>query len=286
MNLRVVVTGIGVISPVGLDFPTAWTNLISGRSAIQPITSFDPSNFEVRIAGEAHGFDPLCFMSAKEARRTERLVHFAAAPLEEALAHKQPEIFNTDQGSQFTSRAFTGRLEQSGIAVSMDGRGRALDNVFIERLWRTVKYEDIYSKHYETPRAVQRGLDTCAAVLVVIGSKWLNVVDKKGRRRLDVPDDWVRHEVAESLRRPGVRVFPVLVGDADMPGVDDLPAELQSLTRRQAFPLTVRHWGKDIAELVEHLRRVPGLDTRFESGPLASETRQTETEEQLSLIHI
>jgi putative transposase len=49
-------------------------------------------------------------------------------------------------------------LEQSGIAVSMDGRGRALDNVFVERLWRTVKYEDIYSKHYETPRAVEQGL--------------------------------------------------------------------------------------------------------------------------------
>jgi putative transposase len=83
---------------------------------------------------------------------------FCLEALEEALACRQPEIFNTDQGSQFTSRAFTGRLEQSGIAVSMDGRGRALDNVFIERLWRTVKYEDIYSKHYETPRAVQRGL--------------------------------------------------------------------------------------------------------------------------------
>jgi putative transposase len=83
---------------------------------------------------------------------------FCLEALEESLTHRQPEIFNTDQGSQFTSRAFTGRLEQSGIAVSMDGRGRALDNVFVERLWRTVKYEDIYSKHYETPRAVEQGL--------------------------------------------------------------------------------------------------------------------------------
>jgi formylglycine-generating enzyme required for sulfatase activity len=124
--------------------------------------------------------------------------------------------------------------------------------------------------------AVQRGLDTCAAVLVVIGSKWLNVVDRKGRRRLDVPGDWVRHEVAESLRRPGVRVFPVLLDHAEMPGLDDLPEDLQALTRRQAFPLTVRHWGKDVAELVEHLQRVPGLDSRSEVGPSSDETIQRE----------
>jgi hypothetical protein len=124
--------------------------------------------------------------------------------------------------------------------------------------------------------AVQRGLDTCAAVLVVIGSKWLNVVDRKGRRRLDVPGDWVRYEVAESLRRPGVRVFPVLLDHADMPGLDDLPEDLQALTRRQAFPLTVRHWGKDVAELVEHLRRVPGLDSRSEVRPSPDETIQPE----------
>jgi formylglycine-generating enzyme required for sulfatase activity len=124
--------------------------------------------------------------------------------------------------------------------------------------------------------AVQRGLDTCAAVVVVIGSKWLNVVDRKGRRRLDVPDDWVRHEVAESLRRPGVRVFPVLLDHADMPSLDDLPEDLQALTRRQAFPLTVRHWGKDFAELVEHLRRVRGLDSRSEVRPSPDETIQRE----------
>jgi len=124
--------------------------------------------------------------------------------------------------------------------------------------------------------AVQRGLDTCVAVVVVIGSKWLNVVDRKGRRRLDVPDDWVRHEVAESLRRPGVRLFPVLLDHADMPGLDDLPEDLQALTRRQAFPLTVRHWGKDLAELVEHLQRVPGLDSRSEVRPSPDETIQPE----------
>jgi len=60
----------------------------------------------------------------------------------------KPEIFNTDQGSQFTSARFTGRIEEHGIQVSMDGRGRALDNIFIERLWRTVKYEEVYLKDY------------------------------------------------------------------------------------------------------------------------------------------
>jgi putative transposase len=76
---------------------------------------------------------------------------FCLEALDEALAcWPAPEIFNTDQGSQFTSEAFTGRLEAAGIAISMDGRGRALDNVFIERLWRTVKYENIYLKDYAT----------------------------------------------------------------------------------------------------------------------------------------
>lgn len=107
--------------------------------------------------------------------------------------------------------------------------------------------------------ALERGLEICAALLVVIGPNWLGVVDDKGRRRLDLADDWVRREVAESLRRQGVRVFPVLLGDARMPGVDDLPEELRPLTRRQAFPLTVRHWANDVAELVESLQRVPGL---------------------------
>jgi putative transposase len=73
---------------------------------------------------------------------------FCVSALETALRHGQPEIFNTDQGAQFTSAAFTGRLEAAGIQISMDGRGRALDNVFVERLWRSVKYEEVYLKDY------------------------------------------------------------------------------------------------------------------------------------------
>jgi putative transposase len=73
---------------------------------------------------------------------------FCTEALDEALARGRPEIFNTDQGSQFTAAAFTSRLESQGVAISMDGRGRALDNVFIERLWRSVKYEEVYLKDY------------------------------------------------------------------------------------------------------------------------------------------
>ena len=83
---------------------------------------------------------------------------FCVEALEEALAGGRPEIFNTDQGVQFTSQAFTGRLASAGVAISMDGRGRALDNVFIERLWRTVKYENIYLHDYADGLACKAGL--------------------------------------------------------------------------------------------------------------------------------
>ena len=78
--------------------------------------------------------------------------------LEEALGRGRPEVFNTDQGVQVTARAWTGRLEAAGVAVSMDGRGRCLDNVFVERLGRTVKYEDIYLWCYEAVPQLHQGL--------------------------------------------------------------------------------------------------------------------------------
>ena len=83
---------------------------------------------------------------------------FCLEMLEEALSQGRPKVFNTDQGVQFTAQAWTGLLESAGVAVSMDGRGRYLDNVFVERLWRTVKYEDIYLWRYETVAQLQRGL--------------------------------------------------------------------------------------------------------------------------------
>lgn len=83
---------------------------------------------------------------------------FCLDMLEEALSKGRPEVFNTDQGVQFTAAAWTGRLESAGIQVSMDGRGRCLDNVFVERLWRTVKYEDIYLRGYEEVAELAAGL--------------------------------------------------------------------------------------------------------------------------------
>ena len=83
---------------------------------------------------------------------------FCREMLEEALGRGKPEVFNTDQGVQFTAAGFTGRLAAAGVAISMDGRGRCLDNVFVERLWRSVKYEDIYIRGYETVPELERGL--------------------------------------------------------------------------------------------------------------------------------
>jgi putative transposase len=83
---------------------------------------------------------------------------FCVSALDWALKKAKTAIFNSDQGAQFTSQVFTNRLSDSGIAISMDGKGRALDNVFVERLWRTVKYEDIYLKDYLDVGAVIIGL--------------------------------------------------------------------------------------------------------------------------------
>ena len=85
---------------------------------------------------------------------------FCVEALEEALRKGTPEIFNTDQGSQFTGEAFTGLLERRGIKVSMDGKGSYSDNLFIERLWRTVKYEEVYLKAYQDGTDARRGLDS------------------------------------------------------------------------------------------------------------------------------
>ena len=84
---------------------------------------------------------------------------FCIAALDEALArHGTPKIFNTDQGAQFTSAVFTGRLEAAGIAISMDGRGRFMDNIFIERLWRSIKYEEVHLKAYADGREARNGI--------------------------------------------------------------------------------------------------------------------------------
>jgi putative transposase len=85
-------------------------------------------------------------------------VGFCLEALEESLTGKRSEIFNTDQGSQFTYRAFTGQLQESGIQISMDGRRRALDNIFIERLWRSGKYEEVYRREYASDWEAEQSL--------------------------------------------------------------------------------------------------------------------------------
>ncbi|MEW6260806.1 MAG: IS3 family transposase, partial [Thermodesulfobacteriota bacterium] len=85
-------------------------------------------------------------------------VHFCLEALDNALLNASPEIFNTDQGAQFTSREFTKKLQEAGIRISMDGKGRFFDNIFIERLWRSLKYEEVYNKDYENVPACVSGL--------------------------------------------------------------------------------------------------------------------------------
>ena len=84
---------------------------------------------------------------------------FCMETLEEALSKGKPKIFNTDQGVQYTSHIFTSRLNRGDILISMDGRGRALDNIFVERLWRSVKYEEVYLRNYKTVTEAYSGLE-------------------------------------------------------------------------------------------------------------------------------
>lgn len=84
---------------------------------------------------------------------------FCLSALDRALEQAHPEIFNSDQGSQFTSQAFTDRLLSAGVAISMDGRGRVFDNIFIERLWRTLKYDKVYLNDWQQVREAEAGID-------------------------------------------------------------------------------------------------------------------------------
>jgi putative transposase len=85
-------------------------------------------------------------------------IDFVLLAVDQALTDHKPAIWNSDQGSQFTSDAFTGVLKHHEIQISMDGKGRALDNIFTERLWRTIKYEEVYLDDYQTPKQARTGL--------------------------------------------------------------------------------------------------------------------------------
>lgn len=120
---------------------------------------------------------------------------FCVDVLEEALSQRRPEIFNTDQGVQFTSRMFTSRLEAAGVSISMDGKGRALDNVFIERLWRSVKYEHVYLHDHSTVRSLQRGLEQYLA--------YFN--RERPHQGLDYCTPWDVYRGAETVAAPKAR---------------------------------------------------------------------------------
>ncbi len=85
--------------------------------------------------------------------------HWVLECLKKAFQHHKPEIINSDQGGQFTNKEYIELLQTEGIKISMDGKGRALDNIFVERFFRTLKYENIYLNEYETPKSLRRGLD-------------------------------------------------------------------------------------------------------------------------------
>jgi putative transposase len=114
----------------------------------------------------AHGFQYLVAIIDVGSRKTlswrvsnTMTPDFCVEALQEALdKYGKPEIFNTDQGSQFTSAEWIDTLKESGVQISMDGKGRWIDNVFIERLWRSVKYENIYLRAYEDGTQLRRGL--------------------------------------------------------------------------------------------------------------------------------
>ena len=126
---------------------------------------------------------------------------FCVEALEEALQrHGKPRIFNTDQGAQFTSAAFTGKLEAAGVAISMDGRGRFLDNIFIERLWRSIKYEEVHLKAYADGRQARAG----------IGS-WMNFYN---HRR---PHQAMDNQTPMAVWRDGMKLADAPAEAVDMP---------------------------------------------------------------------
>ena len=119
-------------------------------------------------------------------------VEFCIEAMQEALARfGQPEIFNTDQGSQFTSLRFTSVLQQAGVRISMDGRGRWMDNVFIERLWRSLKYECVYLHSFETGSELRAGL-----------AKWIGYYNTRRPHSTlagSTPDEAYEARVSEKL---------------------------------------------------------------------------------------
>lgn len=108
--------------------------------------------------------------------------------------------------------------------------------------------------------AINKALESCGILLAIIGPRWSTMADAAGKRRLDDPGDYARLEIATALKRSDVRVIPVLVEGATMPGADDLPEELKPLARRNAFELTDKRWEFDVTTLVDALRKALDID--------------------------
>jgi putative transposase len=120
-------------------------------------------------------------------------VDFCTATLEDALRrHGKPEIFNTDQGAQFTSPDFTDVLDRAGITISMDGKGRATDNIFVERLWRSLKYEDVYLRNYASLSDAQAGI-----------ANWMRFYnERRPHQALDYHTPMVVYRGRDAVNRP------------------------------------------------------------------------------------
>ncbi len=130
-------------------------------------------------------------------------VDFCVEALKRALRRGRPEIFNSDQGSQFTSEKFTGELAEREIAISMDGRGRCMDNIFIERLWRSLKYEEVYLKDYESVTEARAGIE-----------KYFRFYNQERLHQLVIPKaayHEVRPTVTVKIARPDRNRYVLLV---------------------------------------------------------------------------
>jgi putative transposase len=146
---------------------------------------------------------------------------FCLAALDEALLrHGAPKIFNTDQGAQFTSAAFTGKLEAVGVSISMDGRGRFMDNIFIERLWRSIKYEEVHLKAYADGREARAG----------IGS-WMSFYNERR------PHQAMNNQVPMAVWRAGMDAIEAAAKAVDMPlrldNANALPTYPQQIQKQQ-----------------------------------------------------
>ncbi len=132
---------------------------------------------------------------------------FCLEALDEALSISRPEIFNSDQGAQFTATAFTGRLQAANVAISMDGRGRALDNVFVERLWRSVKYEEVYLKDYQDGWEAEASLARYfefyrhRRLHQALDYRTPSAVYRQGSSSRDERGDEINHKSVDSLRK-------------------------------------------------------------------------------------